>query len=76
MQREGLDQDLDVTSIDEIQGWLRDAAEGLGGVQRNLSEKERTIVGKRQLIEANKAQYSKVSSCDDPVFGLDTGHMS
>lgn len=73
MQREGLDEDLDVTSIEEIQGWLLKADEGMGSVQRNLSEKERTIVGKRQLIEANKAQYSRVSSCDDPFI---TGHMS
>lgn len=60
-QREGLDEDLDVTSIEEIQGWLQKADEGMGSVQRDLGDTERKIVGKRQLIEANKAQYSRVS---------------
>lgn len=60
LQREGLEDGLDSSSMEEIQGWLRNVDTEMGGVQRELGEKERTIVGKRQLIEANKGQYSKV----------------
>lgn len=63
-------EDLDTTSLEEIQELQRAADEGVGGEQRSLGDKERSIQGKRQLIEANKVQYSRVSwahpACNSP----------
>lgn len=67
-QREGLDEDLDGTSIEEIQAWLQKANEGMGTIQRDLGDTERKVMGKRQLIEANKAQYSRVSVSVDTAL--------
>ena len=51
--------DLDI-SFEEFQQWLDQLEGSLTETQRARSKTDRDIVSKKQLIEANKAQYTRV----------------
>ena len=61
LQKQDVADDLDAT-FEEFQQWLQDIDTGLTDLRRELSKTNRDIVSKKQLIEANKAQYTKVRS--------------
>lgn len=61
MQKAGLAEDLDSASIAEFQEWINDMDAQMGKLRREVGASDRTILSKKQLIEANKAQYTRVS---------------
>ena len=61
LQKDDVADDLDA-SFEEFQQWLQDIDTGLTDLRRDLSKTNRDILSKKQLIEANKAQYTRVSS--------------
>lgn len=62
MQKDDVAGDLDA-SMEEFQAWFQEMDTGLRDLQRDLGKLDRDILSKKQLIEANKAQYTRVSTC-------------
>lgn len=62
IQKDDVANDLDA-SLEEFQEWLQEMNTGLRDLQRDLGKLDRDILSKKQLIEANKAQYTRVSTC-------------
>ncbi len=60
MQKAGLAEDLDSTP-EEFRTWLESMDEQMVELRRRLGVTERNILSKKQLIEANKAQFTRVS---------------
>lgn len=69
MQNDDVAGDLDA-SMEEFQEWLQEMDTGLRDLQRDLGKLDRDILSKKQLIEANKAQYTRVSTCDAAFSSL------
>ncbi len=61
LQRAGLAEDLDSTP-EEFRTWLDSMDEQTVELRRKLGVTERNILSKKQLIEANKAQFTRVSN--------------
>lgn len=59
LQKDDVAGDLDA-SMEEFQEWLQEMDTGSRDLQREVSKLERDILSKKQLIEANKAQYTRV----------------
>lgn len=60
VQKAGLVEDLD-SSIAEFQEWISNMDAQMGELRREVGASDRIILSKKQLIEANKAQYTRVS---------------
>lgn len=60
VQKADLVEDLD-SSIVEFQDWISNMDAQMGELRREVGVSDRTILSKKQLIEANKAQYTRVS---------------
>lgn len=60
IQKDDVAGDLDA-SMEEFQEWLQEMDTMLRELQRDLGKLDRDILSKKQLIEANKAQYTRVS---------------
>ncbi len=54
------DEDLAV-GVAELQQWLVGMDANMAELRRKLGVNDRNILSKKQLIEANKAQYTRVS---------------
>ena len=63
IQKDDVAGDLDA-SMEEFQEWLQEMETGLRDLQRDLGKLDRDILSKKQLIEANKAQYTRVGACN------------
>lgn len=63
LQKDDVAGDLDA-SMDEFQEWLQEMETGLRDLQRDIGKLDRDMLSKKQLIEANKAQYTRVSTCN------------
>ncbi len=61
LQKAGLAEDLDSTP-EEFRTWLESMDEQMVELRRRLGVTERNILSKKQLIEANKAQFTRVST--------------
>ena len=61
LQKAGLAEDLDSTP-EEFRTWLESMDEQMVELRRKLGVTERNILSKKQLIEANKAQFTRVST--------------
>ena len=61
IQKDDVAGDLDA-SMEEFQEWLQEMETGLRDLQRDLGKLDRDILSKKQLIEANKAQYTRVGA--------------
>ena len=61
LQKAGLAEDLDSTP-EEFRTWLESMDEQMVELRRKLGVTERNILSKKQLIEANKAQFTWVST--------------
>lgn len=68
-QKDDVANDLDA-SLEEFQEWLQEMDTGLRGLQCDLGKLDRDILSKKQLIEANKAQYTRVSTCNATHFSV------
>lgn len=62
MQKAGLEDDLLTTSAETFQEFLRETDHAMVALRRNFGVTERTILSKKQLIEANKAQFTRVGT--------------
>lgn len=60
VQKDDVVDDLD-SSMEEFQAWIQEMDTGLRDLQSDLSKLDRDVLSKKQLIEANKAQYTRVS---------------
>lgn len=60
VQKDDVVDDLD-SSMEEFQAWVQEMDTGLRDLQRDLGKLDRDVLSKKQLIEANKAQYTRVS---------------
>lgn len=69
IQKDDVAGDLDA-SMEEFQEWLQEMDTGLRDLQRDLGKLDRDILSKKQLIEANKAQYTRVSTCNAAYSSL------
>jgi len=61
LQKAGLAEDLDSTP-EEFRSWLESMDEQMVELRRKLGVTERNILSKKQLIEANKAQFTRVGT--------------
>ncbi|KAA6427219.1 MAG: DNA repair Rad50 [Trebouxia sp. A1-2] len=62
LQKAGLAEDLDSTTREEFQTWLESMDEQMAELRRKLGVTERNILSKKQLIEANKAQFTRTAA--------------
>ncbi|KAL3148389.1 DNA repair protein rad50 [Trebouxia sp. C0009 RCD-2024] len=58
LQKDDVVDDLD-SSMEEFQAWIQEMDTGLRDLQRDLGKLDRDVLSKKQLIEANKAQYTR-----------------
>ena len=59
-QKADLAEDLETTSVEEFQSWLEGMDQNVTDLRRKIGVSDRSILSKKQLIEANKAQYTRV----------------